>query len=426
VSSSTLKLQTPRAFLPLLQPARYKGAYGGRGSGKSHFFAERLIEECIADSSTRAVCVREVQKSLDQSVKQLLEDKIRELGVQDCFEVLDTEIHVLNDDGERDGLIIFQGMQNHTADSIKSLEGYRIAWVEEAQSLSKRSIDLLTPTLRVTGAEIWFSWNPRKESDPVDRFMRDEESGADPDIICVPVNYHDNPWFWQTALASDMERDKRRDPDKYAHVWLGGYDRHSEARVFKNWRVEEFDTPADATHRFGADWGYAVDPTVLVRGHIIGRTLYIDQEAYAVGCEIDATPALFDSIEGARKWTIRADSSRPETISYMQRKGFKIIPATKGPGSVEDGIEFLKTYDIVVHPRCKHAADELALYSWKQDPLTNEILPVLEDKNNHVIDALRYACEGLRRAVKPSKLDPAKNPPDLWGRPKESNAWKVA
>jgi phage terminase large subunit len=373
------------------------------------------------------VCVREVQKSLEQSVKQLIADKISALGVQSYFEVLDKEIYVLDDEGKRSGIIIFQGMQNHTADSIKSLEGYRIAWVEEAQSLSHRSLTLLTPTLRMAGAEIWFSWNPNKETDPVDAFMRGRDAANDDDIICIEVNYRDNPWFGVTSLARDMERDKRRDPDKYAHVWLGEYSRNSEARVFRNWKVESFDTPPDAVHRFGADWGFSIDPTVLVRCHIVGRTLFVDQEAYAVGCEIDNTPALFDKIEGSRKWTIRADSARPETVSYMQRRGFRIIPAVKGPGSLEDGIEFLKAYDIVVHPRCKHTADELALYAYKTDPLTGEILPVLEDKNNHVIDALRYACEGLRRAPKIKPAIVSTNPPDLWGRQKASaNGWKTA
>jgi phage terminase large subunit len=394
------------------------------------------------------VCVREIQKSLDQSVKQLIEDKIKALGVEEYFDVLDTEIHVLDDDGKRAGIIIFQGMQNHTADTLKSLEGYRIVWVEEAQSLSKRSLDLLTPTLRVAGAELWFSWNPRKKTDPVDAFFRSPDAANDDDIICVEVNYHDNPWFVSTSLAGDMERDKRRDPDKYAHVWLGGYEHMSESRVFRNWKVEEFTAPDDAVHRFGADWGFAVDPSVLVRGHVIGRTLYIDHEAYEVGCEIDDTPALFagtcpqrlwldgkprwqntknrPGLPGALSYTIRADSARPETVSYMQRKGFKIIPAIKGPGSVEDGIEFLKTYDIVVHPRCVHTIDELTTYSFKRDKLTEEVLPVLEDKDNHVIDALRYMLEGLRRAVKPSNPVPSTNPPDLWGRQKASNGWKTA
>lgn len=435
---STLSIQTPRAFLPLLRPARYKGAHGGRGSGKSHFFAERVIVACITDHTTRVVCVREIQKSLDQSVKQLIADKIEALGVQGYFEVLDTEIHVLDDAGKRSGLIIFQGMQNHTADSIKSLEGYSIAWVEEAQSLSKRSLELLTPTLRKAGAEIWFSWNPRKDTDPVDVFMRGEGSEDDPDIVCIEVNYTDNPWFGETALYGDMQRDKRRDPDKYAHVWGGGYEGRGEATVFRNWREERFETPEGAVFRFGADWGFAQDPTVLIRCYIDGETLYVDQEAYEVGCEIDDTPALFAGtdtnkpprwkndkpragIPGALKWTITADSARPETVSYMRRHGFKMLPAIKGPGSIEDGVSFLKSFDIVVHPRCVGTIKELKAYSYKVDQHTKEVLPILEDKDNNVIDSLRYALEALRRAGKRPVETQAK-PIDRYNKPKTREA----
>lgn len=392
-------METAAAFEPLLAKARYKGAFGGRGSGKSHFFAEQLVAACVAEPSVRAVCVREVQRSLDQSVKKLLEDKIAQLQVGDHFEVRATEIHVLDKARRRSGLITFQGMQDHTAASIKSLEGYRIAWVEEAQSLSKRSLELLTPTLRAPGAEIWFSWNPGLPSDPVDAFMRAPGADEDPDIVCVAVTFADNPWFAETSLAADMARDRRRDPDKHAHVWLGGYDRKGEARVFRNWTVREFDAPADAQHRFGADWGYAADPTVLVRCHLEGRQLFVDYEAWMVGCEIDNTPSLFDSLPESRRFIITADCARPELVSYMQRHGFpKIVPAIKGPGSLEDGIEFLKSYDIVVHPRCQHVIEELETYSWRTDRLSGAVLGELEDRRNHTIDALRYACEGARRA----------------------------
>lgn len=392
MSSSVLQIETPEVFLPLLQPARYKGAHGGRGSGKSHFFGEMLIEECLIQP-TRAVCVREIQKSLEQSVKRLLEDKINRLGVASRFRVLDTRIEV--DNG---GLIVFQGMQNHTADSIKSLEGFRVAWVEEAQSLSQRSLDLLRPTIRMPGSELWFSWNPSKATDPVDTLLRGETRV--PNSIVVEANWSDNPWL-PAELLEEKDYDQRRDADKYAHIWLGGYQRNSEARVFRNWRVEAFDTPADARFYYGADWGFSVDPTTLVRCFTEGRTLYVDREVYKVGCEIDRTPDLFDTLDDgqARKWPIRADSARPETISYMQRHGYpKLVPATKGQGSVEDGIEFLKSYDIVVHPSCRHTIDELTLYAYKTDPLTGEVLPVLADKKNHVIDALRYAVELLRGA----------------------------
>jgi len=399
---TTLQLETPEWALPLLDPARYKGAWGGRGSGKSHMFAELMIEAHIIDQKRRSVCVREIQKSLNQSVKRLLETKIEAMNAGAYFEVQDAVIK----SRKGDGAIIFQGMQNHTADSIKSLEGYDCAWVEEAQSLSQTSLDLLRPTIRKPESELWFTWNPRQQSDPVDFLLRGPTPPKNATVL--KVNFTDNPWFPQ-VLRDEMEYDKRRDPDKYQHVWQGSYLTNSSARVFKNWKIDEFDAAPDAIHRLGADWGFAVDPTVLVRCHIVGRTLYIDHEAYMVGCEIVNTPELFMQVPEAEKWPIVADSARPETISHMRKNGFpKIMTAVKGPKSVEEGVEFLKGYDIVVHPRCTHTIDELSLYSYKQDPLTGKILPVLEDKKNHVIDALRYACEGIRRAivVKPQTFVP--------------------
>jgi phage terminase large subunit len=387
---SILQIQTPRAFLPLLKPARYKGAHGGRGSGKSHFFGEMLIERSIA-SKVDAVCVREVQRSLDQSVKKLLEEKIAGLNAGAYFEVQDAKIK-----SRHGGLIIFQGMQNHTADSIKSLEGYGIGWVEEAQSLSQRSLDLLRPTIRTEGSELWFSWNPDQDTDPVDALLRGEN--PPPDSIVIEVNYEGNPWF-PDVLRAEMEYDRKRDPDKYAHIWRGKYNSRSEARVFKNWTIEEFTRPKGTVHRLGADWGFSIDPSVLVRCDIEGNRLYVDYEAYQIGCEIVNLPELFMSVPEAEKWPIVADSARPETISHMRKNGFpKMTAAIKGAKSLEEGIEFLRSFDIVVHPRCTHLIDELTMYSYKTDPLTGAVVPILEDKNNHVIDSLRYACEGARRA----------------------------
>ncbi len=389
-----LKIKTPEWAEPLLKPARYKGIYGGRGSGKSHFFAELLLERSLLNPNLRAVCIREVQKSLDQSVKQLLEDKIQKLGIGQHFIVQDKKIK--NKHGE--GQIIFQGMQNHTAESIKSLEGYDIQWSEESQSLSQRSLDLLRPTIRKENSEHWFSWNPNQPNDPVDKLLRSKK--LPPNAEVIRVNYQDNPWFPE-VLKEEMTYDMSRDLDKYEHVWLGGYVKNSEKRVFKNWKVEEFETPADVHLRFGADWGFSVDPTTLVRLWIEGRKMYVDYEAYMVGCEIVNTPDLFLTVPEAEKWPIIADSARPETISHLQQNGFpRIIGAVKGKGSIEDGIEFLKNYEIIVHPRCPHVIDELIHYSYKVDPMTDEILPILEDKHNHVIDALRYSCESIRR-IKP-------------------------
>lgn len=390
--NKTLKIDTPRWMVPFLAPSRYKGAHGGRGSGKSHAFAEMVIEAHVIDQKRRTVCVREVQKTLAQSVKRLLETKIEALGVSSYFEVQESVIK----SRRGDGLILFQGMQNHTSDSIKSLEGMDCAWVEEAQSLSQRSLDLLRPTIRKPNSELWFTWNPHEPTDPIDVLLRGQY--PPPDAIVSEVNYRQNPWF-PDVLRAELEYDQRRDPDKYTHIWLGGYVANSEARVFRNWRVEDFEAPADATHRFGADFGFAVDPTVLVRCHIVGRTIYVDHEAYMIGCEIIDTPSLFLTIPEAEKWPIVADSARPETISHLRKHGFpKIMPAVKGQHSVNEGIEWLKSYDIVVHPRCQHTIDELTSYSFKVDDLTGKVLPILQDKDNHVIDALRYAVEAVRRA----------------------------
>ena len=408
---STLDIPTPRAFMPLIpawedrKGARFIGARGGRGGAKSHFFGGLLVDD-ILSTHIRAACVREVQASIKDSVKQLIEDKINHFGVRPSFKITEREIVF----PETDSLVIFRGLQNHTAASIKSLEGFNRVWYEEGQSLSKRSIELAVPTFRVPGTQQWFSWDPDQDTDPVDTLFRENKN--DPDFVCVEVNYYDNPWL-PDDLRKDMERDQRRDPDKHAHVWLGGYRRNSEAAVFRNLKIEPFETPTDAQFFLGGDWGFSIDPTALIRMFIKGRTLFIDREVYQIGCEIDRTPALFDQIDPewtpehardprwtsiARKLPIVADSARPETISYMRNHGFpRIAGAIKGKGSVEDGIEFLKSYDIVVHPRCVHAATEFKLYSFKIDKKSGVVTNELQDTKNHTIDSARYALEGVRR-----------------------------
>ena len=417
-------LELPEAFSFLWDdraddgsPVRYRCAYGGRGSAKSMSFAIALVLKA-AERPLRILCTREIQGSIKDSVKAEIELAIERAGLGGFYEVLETEIR-----GRNGSLFTFAGLR-HNATAIKSKAGIDIAWVEEADRVSQASIDILDPTIRKPGSEIWFTWNPRFENDPVDVMFRTDPP---PGSIVRRVNWHDNPWFGETELVRKMEWDRDRDPDKYAHVWLGEYSRNSEQRVFRNWRVEEFETAKEARFRFGADWGFSVDPTVLVRCYLDGRTLYVDHSVSEVGCEIDKTPALFDRVPEARKWPITADSARPETVSYMRRNGFKIVPAIKGAGSIEDGVEFLKSFDIVVHPRCAPVIEELTLYSYKMDALTGEILPVLEDKHNNTIDALRYALEGLRKMGPAPVIKADPNPPDLWGRPRrEADTWRTA
>jgi len=407
-----LDIQTPRVFLPLLVPGRYKAIHGGRGGGKSHFFAECAVEDCL--NGCDIVCIREVQKSIKESVKRLIEAKIRLFKLEGSFTIKDTEI-ICDESGKK---IIFVGMQNHTADSIKSLEGYDRAWVEEAQTLSQRSLDLLRPTIRKEESEIWFSWNPRYPTDPVDVLFRNKDEPAPIDSIVVQCNYPDNPFF-PKVLEQEVKADMERDFDKYQHVWMGEYEQSSRSRVFNNFKVKEFDFDDSEieSYRFGSDFGFADDPTTLVRCFIKNRTLYIDQEAYMYHCEIDQLPDLFATIDRSDDYFITADSARPETISYLRNHGYpKITRSKKGKGSIKEGVEFLKSFDIIIHPRCVETINEFNKYSYKVDKLTDEILPDIIDKFNHIIDALRYACENIRHAMVKHKNKQESDNLDRYGK----------
>jgi phage terminase large subunit len=167
----------------------------------------------------------------------------------------------------------------------------------------------------------------------------------------------------------------------------------------------------------GADFGFSIDPSAALRCWIDGTQIHVDHEAYGLNVEIVNLPKLFMSIPDAEKWWMTADSSRPETISHLRNNGFpRIQSAIKGARSLEEGVEFLKSYDLVIHPRCQHLIDELTLYSYKLDTLTGQVTPVLEDRDNHLIDALRYAVEGARRALNAKPPKQAQSPSPRWQR----------
>lgn len=421
-----LYFDTKRA--PDLTPVRWRAFYGGRGAAKSRTIAAKLVERAVKEPE-RILCTREFQNSIRDSSKKVIEDRIHELGLgvlgNGFFLSTEREIR-----GANGSLFSFLGLHGKI-NTIKSLEGYTLCWIEEAATVTQASLDTLEPTIRQEGSELWVSWNPRFATDPIDKMFRGE-NGPPPGTVLVEVQHYDNHWF-PDVLQRSMEYARDHDPDKYAHVWLGQYLQNSESKVFRNWQVSAFDTPADAVRRFGADWGFAKDPSVLVscfigdwvdspNGKVAeanpkGKHLFVDYEAYGVGVEIDDTPALFAGtdtahavprwpnkhgfagVPGAHVWMITADSARPEMVSYMKRMGFKIRSAIKGPGSIEDGVNYLQNYTIVVHPRCENVIAEMTLYSYKVDKLTGDILPLLEDKSNNTIDALRYALETLRKAA---------------------------
>lgn len=248
---SILTIPTAKAFEPLLNPARYKGVYGGRGSGKSHFFGELLVETCQAERGTLAVCIREAQRTLAQSSKRLIESKIASLGLGQGFRSFSDKIETPGD-----GVIIFRGMQDHTAESIKSLEGFRIAWIDEAQSLSARSLALLRPTIRAKNSELWASWNPRRKSDAIDDFLRVRKPAG---AIVVKASWRDNPWF-PAVLEEERRLDLALYPDRYEHIWEGDYVKAFEGAYFATMLSE-----ARAQGRIGK---VAADPLLPLRAFI--------------------------------------------------------------------------------------------------------------------------------------------------------------
>lgn len=380
-----VKIQIAKPFKSLFRPARYKVFYGGRGAGKSWVFAQALVLMAL-QKTMRVLCARELQVSISDSVHKLLSDTIERMGVASRFEITRQTIRSVN--GTE---FIFKGLR-HNATEIKSLEGVDVCWVEEGQSVSKESWDLLIPTIRKQSSEIWISFNPgRPDDETYKRFVLEPPD----DAVVVKVGYQDNPWFPDT-LRKEMEYCRRVSPDDFRHIWEGEPSILTEAQVFKGrYIVEPFETPDNARFFFGADWGFANDPSTLVRCYINGNRLYIDYEAYGVGVELDETPQLFDSVPGARIWPIKADSARPETISFMRKRGYNISAAKKWSGSVEDGLAVLKSFEkIIIHPRCKHTAEEFSLYSYKVDKNNGDIIPVLVDAWNHCIDATRYALDG--------------------------------
>jgi len=371
---------------------RYKVAYGGRGSGKSYGVAQRFMVFALQMPDARILCTKETQNSLSDSALAILKRVIHDSDLDCMFQPTKHGLKCING-----AEFIFRGLQH--PDRIKSLDGISHCWVEEGQKISQEAWDILIPTIREDGSEIWVTFNPDLEDDPAfNNFVLNTRDDVEIELI----NYQDNPKFPE-VLKNEMEYDKANDYDKYLHVWEGHCRTYSDAQVFfGKWRVENYDTPKDVNYYFGADWGFSQDPTTLVRCYIKDRCLYIDREAYGIGVDIDKTPELFNVVPEAVKWPITADSARPETISYMQRHGYpKMRSAKKGAGSIEDGIAFLRSFkEIVVHERCKHVADEMKLYSYKTDKLTGEITPNIEDKHNHMIDALRYAVEMIMRQAK--------------------------
>lgn len=397
---TTATIELPPKLVPLFaQPRgalRYRCAKGGRGSGKSFSFALMAAIWGYAEP-LRILCTRELQVSIKESMHAELKNAIESLPwLADHYEIGESFIR-----GRNGTEFLFRGLR-HNISAIKSMAQIDLCIVEEAEDVPEASWRDLLPTVRTPKSEIWCVWNPRRDGSPVDnRFVKNPPK----DAMVVTMNYADNPWFPEVLDSQRMHDQRTLDPATYAHIWEGDYLKNSKAQVLAGKvQIDEFE-PGEDWHGpyIGADWGFSVDPTTAVKCWVHGHKLYVEHEAYKVGLEIDQTAEYIKGkIPGVDAYTIRADSARPETISYLKRHGLpRVEGVKKWPGSVEDGIAHLRSYEaIVIHPRCRETINETRLYSYKVDKLTGDILPEIVDAHNHCMDALRYAISPLVKTPK--------------------------
>lgn len=426
-----LRLQTPRVFVPLLTPSRYKGAYGGRGSGKSHFFAELLIEDCLAEPGNsggvgmRAVCIREVQKDLAQSSKALIESKLTSMGLGERhgFKVFRDQIQTPGD-----GLMIFKGMQDYTADSIKSLEGFKRAWWEEAQTASAHSVSLLRPTIRTEGSELWFSWNPRRKTDVVDAMFRGEEKPTGSTV--VRANWSDNPFF-PSVLELERQDCLRQTPEQYDHIWEGGYASVLEgayyARLLADCKSQGRITrvPSDPLMAMRAyvdigGTGARADAFAMWIAQFVGKEIRVLNYYEAVGQPLSAHLAwMRDNGYGPGKcqvWLPHDGETNDRVFDVSFQSAFKaagysveVVP-NQGKGAAKQRIEATRRRFPMIwfnESTTEAGRDALGWYHEKKDEARGVGLGPDHDWSSHGADAFGLMCVAYQ--------EPNANP--KWNKP---------
>jgi len=393
------KIKLPPKLIPIFAgKARYRCAYGGRGSAKTRTFALmtaiKAYQFCEEGRSGVILCGREFMNSLEDSSMEEIKQAIRSVDwLNDYFDIgekyIRTKCRKIN--------YVFCGLR-HNLDSIKSKARVLLAWVDEAENVSDVAWRKLKPTVRESGSEIWVTWNPEDKDSPTNKLFIQK-----PPSRCkiTEMNYTDNPWFPPELEQERLDDRARMDDALYAHVWEGAYLENSDAQIFKGkFEIAEFDvTPAFGMPFNGLDFGFSQDPTAATQCYVHDQTLYVAYECGKVGLDIDDTADYIDAhISNFVDRVVTADCARPESISYLRkadpygkRKHMpKIEPCVKWKGSVEDGITIMKGFKkIVIHPRCRETAKEFRKYSYKVDQhgrVTSDIV----DAYNHYIDSIRY------------------------------------
>lgn len=413
---STLQIDVAPAFRPLLASARYKGAWGGRGSGKSQFFADLVVATAIRKPGFRGLCCREVQKSLKESAKRLIESKIEAHGLGSMFDVQEAVIKTPGG-----GLIAFAGLQDHTSESIKSYEGFDVAWVEEAQTVSQRSLNLLRPTIRAPGSELWFSWNPRLEQDAVDQMLRGPELPSNAEV--VRANWSDNPWF-PAELEQERQDCVRAQPEQYDHIWEGGYVSVAEGAYFARHIAEArsegriTELALDPLLPIKAYWDIGVrDATAIWVVQQRGQRVNLLRSYEAVGQDLAAhLNWLRDSGYGRAECVLPHDGAKADAVTairfedHIRAAGFQVrtIP-NQGRGAAMKRVEAARRVFPALWFDATGTGGGLKALGWyheKRDEHRNIGLGPEHDWASHAADAFGLMCSDYEapRANKPMNL----------------------
>lgn len=390
-------IEFPAKLACLFQPARYKVLHGGRGSAKSWGIARALLIQA-ASKPLRVLCTREVQKSIKDSVHRLLNDQTQALGLGGFYEVLETEIR-----GRNGSLFLFAGLAQHTVESIKSFEGVDVVWVEEAQVVTKRSWDVLLPTIRKDGSEVWLSLNPDMDTDETyQRFVADPP----PEAVVVAMNWRDNPWFPQ-VLEKERQETLRRDPDNYNNIWEGKPKLVADGAIYK---IE-----IERLHAEGRIRAIPYDPLLSV--HTVWDLGWNDAMSIGFFQRTGAEIRCLDYIEDTHRtldWYVGEIEKRPwrwgtdfvphdgrarnfqtgksteEALQAMGRK-VQVLPAL----DVEEGIKAAR----MMFPRVYFDKDKtgrllecLKRYQRAKNQTTGESMGPLHDEFSHGADMFRYAA----------------------------------
>ena len=398
IAKTSLRIEFPEYYHKVLSAppsCQLIGLRSGRGAAKSESVARHVLTFAMKNPNAVILCGREFQASIKNSVKGLLDRLIDVYALHNYFNSTDNEI------ASKFGLgkIIFSGLAQHTVESVKSLDNIVLTWLEEAQTLSDKSITIILPTvLRSKGSRVIFTWNTDVEETPCDKLFT-EDFVNDGSMLFIHTSWRENPWF-PSGLEAERKRFLKTRPKDYDNVWEGGYKKRSEALIYSNWIAEDFELQDTDLKIIGIDFGFT-DVFAATLCSVRGNRLYISHEASKQGSGVDEYPTLVAQLPDSENLTLIADSSRPESIKYLREHGYgKIYGSLKGANSVEEGIKFMQSYaEIVIHPRCVETIASFGRYSYDIDKKTGIVKQTINHDGSDFCDAVRYACEALRRGM---------------------------